>query len=69
MYQTTGRRFGSQDFGRANFKAAVDFARSKKMDCALACIAWGRAVRPVCQALRLSRSHVWIKARLSLALH
>jgi transposase len=41
-------------------KEAVDFAKAK-VDCALACIARGRAVRVVCMALGVSRSNVLTK--------
>jgi putative transposase len=39
----------------------VDFAKAKKVDCAIASIARGRAVRVVCQALGVSRNHVMAK--------
>ncbi len=42
-------------------KDAVVFAKAKKVDCALACIASGRAVRAVCMAWSTSRSNVLTK--------
>jgi transposase-like protein len=42
-------------------KEAVDFAKAIKLDFALACIAWGRAIRTVCMELGVSRSNVLTK--------
>ncbi len=42
-------------------KKAVDFAKAKKVDYALACIARGLPVRAVCMALGVSRSNVLTK--------
>ncbi len=40
---------------------AVDFAKAKKLDSALGCIARGLAVRAVCMALGILRSNVITK--------
>jgi putative transposase len=39
-------------------KETVGFAKAKKLDCAIASIARGRAVRAVCSALVVARSHM-----------
>ena len=47
--------------GNEILKEAVDFAKAKKVDCALACIGRGRAVRAVCMAVGVTRSNVSTK--------
>jgi putative transposase len=57
---------------------SVEFAREKKVDCALALVEQGRPVKPVCSALGVARSHVaqllvrpadWIDGRTSQTFH
>lgn len=59
-------------------KEAVEFAREKKVDCALALVGQERPVKPVCSTLGVARSHVaqllirpadWIDGRTTQAFH
>jgi putative transposase len=52
---------GSKTLENEILKEAVDFAKAKNVDCALACNARGRAVRAVCMAWSISPSNVLTK--------
>jgi len=65
MHQTTLRRLGPLDFGERDSQGGSGLCQIKKVDCALASIARGRAARVVCSPLGLSRSHVSAKKHRS----
>ncbi|WP_370652411.1 IS3 family transposase [Aquabacterium sp.] len=52
------RVLGKKTLENEILKEAVEYAGRKKVDCALALVAKGRAVKAVCLALGLARSHV-----------
>ena len=72
------RMLGKKTMEAEILRQAVEFAREKKVNCALALVGQGRPVKPVCSALGVARSHVaqllvrpvdWIDGRTTQTFH
>lgn len=56
------RILGKKTLENEILKEAVEYAAEKKVDCALALVAEGRGVKPVCDALGVARSNLHARA-------
>lgn len=55
------RVLGKKTLENEILKEAVEIAAAKKMDCALALVARGRPMKPVCSVLGVARSNLHVR--------